>query len=82
MFTCAFLTYLSLYERVFNLTTQSIDPLGHVVLMGIFGYAGYWAHRWDIRAAELIEEKRAQIAARRQQHIARLEAHAAANLQE
>lgn len=34
--------------------------------MGVFGYAGYWAYKWDLRAAELIAEKRAEIAERRQ----------------
>lgn len=33
--------------------------------MGVFGYAGYWAYWWDVRAGEILAEKRAQIAARR-----------------
>lgn len=33
--------------------------------MGAFGFAGYWAYKWDIRAGELLAEKRAEIAARR-----------------
>ena len=33
--------------------------------MGVFGYAGYWVHQWDIRAGEILKEKRTQIAARR-----------------
>ncbi|KAI0043819.1 hypothetical protein FA95DRAFT_1562899 [Auriscalpium vulgare] len=41
------------------------NPGGHVIAMGVFGFAGYWAHRWDERAAVLIAEKRAQIAERR-----------------
>ncbi len=35
--------------------------------MGVFGYVGYWAHKWDERAGELLAAKRAQIAAHRQQ---------------
>ena len=42
------------------------DLGGHVIAMGVFGYAGYWVHQWDLRAAELIAEKRAQITARRE----------------
>ena len=30
-----------------------------------FGYAGYWAYKWDQRAAVLLEDKRAQIEERR-----------------
>lgn len=45
-----------------------------------FGYAGYWAHQWDERAAVLIAEKRAEIAARRQRAIAAAEADGVAAL--
>lgn len=38
--------------------------------MGVFGYGGYWAYRWDIRAGELIAEKRAEIAERREHKLA------------
>ena len=37
--------------------------------MGVFGFAGYWAHQWDIRAAELLALKRAEIAEKRQQRL-------------
>lgn len=47
-----------------------------------FGYLGYWAHRWDERATVLIAEKRAEIAGRRQQRIARAEEASAAALAE
>ncbi|KAF7797315.1 hypothetical protein EIP86_008510 [Pleurotus ostreatoroseus] len=40
---------------------------GHAIAMGVFGYGGYWAYRWDQRAAELIAAKRAEIEARREQ---------------
>ncbi|PCH42202.1 hypothetical protein WOLCODRAFT_31859, partial [Wolfiporia cocos MD-104 SS10] len=40
---------------------------GHALSMLVFGYVGYWAHRWDERAEVLIAEKRAQIAERRRQ---------------
>lgn len=35
--------------------------------MAVFGFAGYWAHRWDERAAELLAAKREDIAERRVQ---------------
>ncbi|KAH9928271.1 uncharacterized protein B0H18DRAFT_1117956 [Fomitopsis serialis] len=39
---------------------------GHAVSTAAFGFVGYWAYKWDERAAVLIAEKRAQIAARRE----------------
>ena len=45
--------------------------------MSVFGYAGYWAYRWDQRAAVLLAEKRAEITEHRQRQIARAEAGAA-----
>lgn len=42
--------------------------------MGAFGYAGYWAEQWDRRAAVLLQEKRAQIAERRERTQAALAA--------
>lgn len=50
--------------------------------MGAFGYAGYWAHRWEIRSEELLAEKRAEIIERRTKEIRKLEAKAAAALAE
>ena len=41
------------------------DLGGHAISMAVFGYAGYWAYRWDERAAVLLAEKRAELAARR-----------------
>lgn len=38
--------------------------------MGVFGYAGYWAYKWDIRAAELLAQKREEIRERRAQTTA------------
>ncbi|PAV16219.1 protein related to NADH:ubiquinone oxidoreductase 14 kda [Pyrrhoderma noxium] len=59
-----------LAARLGQLGIQKRNPLenlgGHVIAMGVFGYAGYWVHHWDLRAAELIAEKRAQITARRE----------------
>ena len=43
----------------------SSDPAGHAIAMGVFGFAGYLAHKWDERAAVLLEAKRADIAERR-----------------
>lgn len=44
-----------------------VDLGGHAIAMAVFGYGGYWAYRWDQRAAELIAAKRAEIQARREQ---------------
>ncbi|KXN91619.1 hypothetical protein AN958_12471 [Leucoagaricus sp. SymC.cos] len=46
------------------------NPGGHLIAMGVFGYAGYWAYRWDLRAAELLAQKRAEIRERRGQAAA------------
>lgn len=48
----------------------SVDLGGHAISMGAFGFAGYWAWRWDQRAAVLLTEKRAEIQARREQREA------------
>ena len=37
--------------------------------MTVFGYGGYWAYKWDQRAAELLAEKRAEIAERRERRL-------------
>ncbi|OSD06631.1 hypothetical protein PYCCODRAFT_1431647 [Trametes coccinea BRFM310] len=41
------------------------NPAGHALAMAGFGFIGYWAYHWDIRAAELLKQKRAEIAERR-----------------
>ncbi|KAA1467620.1 hypothetical protein DENSPDRAFT_877468 [Dentipellis sp. KUC8613] len=56
------------------------NPGGHLIAMGAFGYAGYWAHRWEERSGELIAEKRALIAERRRHQIEAAEAAEAAAL--
>ncbi|KZT73025.1 hypothetical protein DAEQUDRAFT_762390 [Daedalea quercina L-15889] len=43
---------------------------GHAASTALFGYAGYWAYKWDQRAAVLLAEKRAQIAERREARAA------------
>jgi len=47
---------------------------GHAFSMAAFGYLGYWAYKWDIRAAELIAVKRAAIAENRQRKADALQA--------
>ena len=42
--------------------------------MGVFGFAGYWAHKWDIRAGEIIAEKKSLLEERRRKQIASAEA--------
>ncbi len=46
-------------------TNGPVDPMGHAIAMGTFGFAGYWAYHWDQRAAVLLATKRAEIAERR-----------------
>ena len=50
----------------------AIDPGGHLISMGAFGSAGYWAYKWDIRSRELLEEKRQEILERRQRQMQKL----------
>ncbi|KAK1231557.1 hypothetical protein PQX77_005291 [Marasmius sp. AFHP31] len=47
---------------------------GHAISMGVFGYAGYWAYRWDIKSAELIAQKQAEIAEQQKLRVAKAEA--------
>jgi hypothetical protein len=68
--------------RVRSTIRDLADPGGHLISMLAFGYLGYWAHRWDERATVLIAEKRAEIAERRKQRIARAEEASAAALAE
>ncbi|KAF8623601.1 hypothetical protein AX17_007304 [Amanita inopinata Kibby_2008] len=49
------------------------NPGGHLISMGVFGFVGYWAYKWDLRSTELIAEKRAAIAEHRRQQIAKAE---------
>ncbi|PFH53169.1 hypothetical protein AMATHDRAFT_116828, partial [Amanita thiersii Skay4041] len=49
------------------------NPGGHLISMGVFGFIGYWAYKWDTRSAELIAEKRAALTERRRQQIAKAE---------
>ena len=39
--------------------------------MGVFGFVGYWAYKWEIRSTELIAERRASIADERRQRMAK-----------
>jgi hypothetical protein len=56
------------------------NPGAHLISMGVFGFVGYWAYQWDLRAAQLIATKRAAIAEHRRQEIARTEEIGAASL--
>ncbi|KAL0573220.1 hypothetical protein V5O48_008740 [Marasmius crinis-equi] len=47
---------------------------GHAISMGVFGYAGYWAWRWDIKSAELIAQKKIELAERQKERVAKAEA--------
>lgn len=54
------------YPGTHNAGTFHPDLGGHAISMGAFGYGGYWAWRWDQRAAELLTAKRAEIQERRE----------------
>lgn len=56
------------------------NPGGHLISMGVFGFVGYLAYKWDLRAADLIAEKRASLTERRRQEIAKAEEAGAAAL--
>ncbi|THV07322.1 hypothetical protein K435DRAFT_772668 [Dendrothele bispora CBS 962.96] len=47
---------------------------GHAIAMGVFGYGGYWAWRWDQKSVQLIEQKKVEISERRKERVARMEA--------
>jgi len=63
-----------LAARMGQLGIQKRNPMenltGHIIAMTVFGYAGYWAYRWDQRAAVLIAEKRAEIIEHRERKLA------------
>jgi hypothetical protein len=56
---------------------MSADPTGHFLAMGGFGYLGYWAHRWEERAAVIIQEKEAELKERRRLRLENAEQRAA-----
>jgi len=58
------------------------NPGGHLIAMGVFGYAGYWAHKWDVRAKEIIADAKQEITDRRRQELAKAEAAGALGLAE
>ncbi|KIM80493.1 hypothetical protein PILCRDRAFT_822591 [Piloderma croceum F 1598] len=66
-----------LAARMGQLGIQRRNPMenlaGHAIAMSVFGYVGYWAYRWDARAATLLGEKRAEIAERRERSLAAAE---------
>ncbi|KAF9267882.1 hypothetical protein L218DRAFT_919675 [Marasmius fiardii PR-910] len=47
---------------------------GHFVAMGVFGYGGYWAWRWDIKSAELLAKKKVELAENQRLRVAKAEA--------
>lgn len=59
-----------------------LDIGGHVISMGAFGYAGYWAWRWDIASTKMIQIKRAEIQEKRRIKQEKLEAASAQMLEQ
>ncbi|KAF9000683.1 hypothetical protein BDQ17DRAFT_1245359 [Cyathus striatus] len=49
------------------------NPTAHLISMGVFGYVGYWAYKWEIISAELIAAKREEIIERRRQLVSQIE---------
>lgn len=60
---------LPLPDGTWQLSETISDLAGHAIAMTVFGYGGYWAYKWDQRAAELLAEKRAEIAERRERRL-------------
>jgi len=58
------------------------NPGGHLIAMMVFGYAGYWEYKWEVRADELIALKRTEIAEQRKREVATVETLAASMLSE
>ncbi|KAF5342445.1 hypothetical protein D9611_001632 [Ephemerocybe angulata] len=56
------------------------NPGGHAVATGVFGFAGYWAYQWEIRAGEIIAEKKKILQDRRRKQIEQVESIAAEQL--
>ncbi|KAF8071882.1 hypothetical protein FPV67DRAFT_1411468 [Lyophyllum atratum] len=56
------------------------NPGGHLLSMGVFGFAGYWVYKWDQRAAELLAQKRQEILEHRKNQPIRIEKVTAAAL--
>ncbi|KIY44143.1 hypothetical protein FISHEDRAFT_52377 [Fistulina hepatica ATCC 64428] len=59
--------------RFFQLALQKRNLFsnfpGHILSMTFWGAAGYGVYNWEVRSAELLAEKRAEIAGRRQASI-------------
>lgn len=66
--------YLS---QLFRYPDALPDFSAHVVSMGVFGYAGYWAWRWDQYATVLIQQKKAEIQQNRRERLEQAETQAA-----
>ncbi|KAJ4477300.1 hypothetical protein J3R30DRAFT_3291006 [Lentinula aciculospora] len=47
---------------------------GHALAMGVFGYGGYMAYKWDQTASVLIAKKKDEIAESRKLRLAKVEA--------
>ncbi|KAH6913179.1 hypothetical protein BKA70DRAFT_1262109 [Coprinopsis sp. MPI-PUGE-AT-0042] len=58
------------------------NPGGHAIAMGVFGVVGYYAHQWDLRAAEIIAESKRDIEERRRKELAKAEQRSAQQLAE
>ncbi|OJA13439.1 hypothetical protein AZE42_02285 [Rhizopogon vesiculosus] len=76
--TIAGFSLFGLASRFGQLAIQKrnlMDNLGgHVLAMGAFGFAGYWVHQWDERAAVMLARKRAEITERRERKLAHADA--------
>ncbi|KDR78998.1 hypothetical protein GALMADRAFT_244721 [Galerina marginata CBS 339.88] len=74
-------SFVGLAARIGQLSIQKrnlySNPGGHLIAMGVFGYVGYLAHKWDIHSSELLAEKRREIKERRQLGMAKLAEEAA-----
>ncbi|KAH9481582.1 hypothetical protein JR316_0006109 [Psilocybe cubensis] len=76
-------SFVGLAARMGQLSIQGrnlySNPGGHLISMGAFGFAGYLAHKWDVRSSEVLAKKRAELRERRQKALeAAAEMHAEA----
>ncbi|PPQ76242.1 hypothetical protein CVT26_008150 [Gymnopilus dilepis] len=68
-------SFAGLAARMGQLSIQNrnlySNPGGHLLAMGVFGYAGYLAHKWETYSGQLLAEKKNEIRERREQMAAK-----------
>ncbi|KAH8100823.1 hypothetical protein BXZ70DRAFT_1007766 [Cristinia sonorae] len=71
-------SFMGLAARIGHLAIQRRNLFdsftGHAISMGAWGFAGYWAYQWDLRAETLIAAKMEEIKQKRALKAAAAEA--------